>query len=67
MTQQDPGIDASDPVGLCATCRHSRQVHTPRSTFWLCERSATDPSYEKYPRLPIRLCPGYEPRALTPV
>ena len=33
-----------------------------RSTFYLCERSLTDPRYSKYPPLPVLACPGYEPR-----
>jgi hypothetical protein len=51
-----------DPaVGLCARCRHARRVATPRSLFWLCERSRTDPGYARYPRLPMLSCPGFEP------
>jgi hypothetical protein len=30
------------------------------STFYRCERSATDPSFAKYPRLPVLRCSGYE-------
>jgi len=48
-------------VGLCLACRHSRRVPTPRATYWLCELSAIDPRFEKYPRLPVRACSGYEP------
>jgi hypothetical protein len=44
---------------LCETCRHVREVHTPRSRFLLCERSLTDPNYPKYPRQPVVRCPGY--------
>ena len=50
-----------DTVGLCATCTHARRVSTPRSVFILCEKSRVDSSYERYPRLPMRACPGYEP------
>jgi len=60
MTPNDPASDLEAVVGLCARCRHSRRIETPRSTFWLCRRAATDPSFEKYPRLPIRECPGFE-------
>jgi hypothetical protein len=56
---------AEQNVGLCARCRHARQVATPRSLFWLCERSRTDTSYARYPRLPMLDCPGFE--AGTPV
>ena len=50
-----------DP-GLCGTCHHSRVVVTKRgSAFRLCERSATDPAYPRYPALPVMRCAGYEP------
>jgi hypothetical protein len=29
--------------------------------FWLCARSADDPRFAKYPRLPVLRCPGFEP------
>jgi GNAT superfamily N-acetyltransferase len=49
-------------AGLCADCRHARRIVSAReSVFTLCERSKTDPSYPKYPRLPMRACAGYEP------
>ncbi len=53
-------------VGLCAGCRHARIVATPRSEFWLCERSRTDSTYERYPRLPRLECRGYEPGSPLP-
>ncbi|HEY2955663.1 MAG TPA: hypothetical protein VGK89_10495 [Candidatus Eisenbacteria bacterium] len=52
-----------EEVGLCLGCRHARRVPTPRATYWLCELAASDPRFERYPRLPMRSCPGYEPRA----
>jgi len=55
--------DLPAEVGLCFTCRNARQVSTPRSTYWLCELAASDERFEKYPRLPVRSCPGYEPDA----
>jgi hypothetical protein len=49
-------------TGLCADCAHARRVESSRgSVFVLCERSASDPAYAKYPRLPMRDCPGYAP------
>ena len=48
-------------VGLCARCRHASRVPTPRSMFWLCRLSASDARFERYPRLPMLECPGYEP------
>lgn len=54
--------DTLDPrVGLCAACRHARLVDTPRSRFWLCARSRSDPAYPRYPRLPVLSCAGHEP------
>jgi hypothetical protein len=48
--------------GLCERCRHGRTILTDReSRFWLCQRSATDPRFPKYPVLPVLQCIGYEP------
>jgi hypothetical protein len=48
-------------VGLCADCRFMRVVESARgSKFYLCDRSATDPTFPKYPRLPVLHCRGYE-------
>ncbi len=52
------------PVGLCATCLHSRKIQSDRgSLFFLCQLSETDPTFPKYPRLPVLSCPGYAPSA----
>ena len=49
------------PPGLCATCRHSRLIRTSRgSTFRLCERSAMDVRFPRYPALPVLACAGFE-------
>jgi len=57
-----------DPApGLCAECRHVRTIASARgSLFWLCLRADTDPSYARYPRLPVTACPGREPRDAQP-
>ena len=48
-------------VGLCADCRSVRLIESDRgSIFYMCERSATDPRFPKYPRLPVLRCAGYE-------
>ena len=47
-------------VGLCESCAHSRKVQAARSEFWFCERSRTDRSFPRYPRLPVLTCRGYE-------
>jgi hypothetical protein len=49
-------------TGLCATCRHHRWIENRRgSSFLLCEKSAEDPRFRKYPPLPVLGCAGYEP------
>ncbi len=48
-------------IGLCAECQHCRIVQSARSTFYMCQRSLTDPEYRKYPPLPVLRCRGYEP------
>lgn len=49
-------------VGLCADCLHCRVITARRSRFYFCERSAIDPAFPRYPRLPVRVCVGFEPR-----
>jgi hypothetical protein len=50
------------PVGLCGVCRHSRRIETRTgSAFILCQRSATDPRFPRYPPLPVLSCAGFEP------
>jgi hypothetical protein len=50
-------------AGLCDSCVHQRVVKNTRgSGFSLCERSRTDPSYPRYPRLPVTACAGHERR-----
>lgn len=46
-------------IGLCASCVYRRLVPTARSTFYLCQRSFTDPRFPKYPQLPVLRCIGY--------
>ncbi len=49
-------------IGLCASCRFVEIVVSSReATFYLCTLSATDPSFRRYPVLPVRVCSGYEP------
>ncbi len=48
-------------LGLCADCRYRREiVSATGSVFQRCERGLTDPAYDKYPRLPVLACRGYE-------
>jgi hypothetical protein len=49
-------------VGLCSRCLHMREIRSDRgSTFYMCQLSATDPRFPKYPRLPVLQCLGYQP------
>lgn len=48
-------------IGLCFTCRHAQRVPSRTTVFWLCRLAAVDARFEKYPRLPILRCDGYEP------
>jgi hypothetical protein len=48
-------------VGLCAECRHARVQRSARgSEFWRCLRAETDAGFERYPRLPVEECSGYD-------
>jgi hypothetical protein len=50
-----------DQVGLCFRCRHVRIIRTDRgSMFYQCSRAAADPSYPRYPILPMLECGGFE-------
>lgn len=49
----------ADPVGLCRDCRFAREVPAQNTVYWLCRRSADDPSFPRYPRLPVRACRGF--------
>jgi hypothetical protein len=60
-------LSDSQTIGLCARCRHARIVTTPRSRFWLCARAASDPRFERYPRLPMLECPGHQPGEPVPM
>jgi hypothetical protein len=54
-----------DRVGLCVECRYMRRTKSARgSTFYLCERSATDRSFPRYPRLPVLECSGHEQKVV---
>ena len=49
-------------AGLCASCRFVEVITSSReSTFYLCTLSETNPAFRRYPTLPVRQCPGYQP------
>jgi hypothetical protein len=48
-------------AGLCDSCRNQKIIKSGRgSLFSMCLLSKTDERFPKYPRLPVRECPGYE-------
>lgn len=49
-------------AGLCDRCRWQRLVPGLHTVFSLCVRGLSDPSFRKYPPLPVRQCPGFESR-----
>jgi hypothetical protein len=56
---EDPRDDRQR-IGLCYDCQHSQRIQSDRgSTFYRCKLSDTDPSFTKYPRLPVLYCAGY--------
>jgi hypothetical protein len=65
-TMNDGFVPKSQPnnIGLCADCLHMRQIKSDRgSLFYMCQLSATDEKFPKYPRLPVLRCSGYQPSA----
>lgn len=49
------------PAGLCADCRHLRLIESARSVFVRCGLADEDPSFRRYPPLPVRRCQGHDP------
>lgn len=48
-------------VGLCGSCVQMRQVLSDRgSIFYRCMLSDRNPAFARYPRLPVRSCPGWQ-------
>jgi hypothetical protein len=48
-------------IGLCTSCAHVEVVSSSKgSTFYLCHLSETDPSFRKYPVLPVVTCAGHQ-------
>jgi hypothetical protein len=61
--RQSGQADDFHAAGLCATCAHAQVVTSSRkSRFLLCRVSATDPSYPRYPTLPVRQCAAHQTR-----
>ena len=48
-----------DP-GLCGHCVHCRIIDGARTRFFLCQLSATDARFPRYPPIPVLVCAGHE-------
>jgi DNA-binding NarL/FixJ family response regulator len=46
-------------IGLCLNCQHARSIKGKERFYLLCERSFSDASFPRYPRLPVLRCAGY--------
>ncbi len=58
---------STNEAGLCTECRNVRIIRSDRgSVFYLCQLAAADPRFPKYPSLPVRDCPGFQPAAVEP-
>jgi hypothetical protein len=57
----EPTAHVAGPDSLCETCRHTREIITPKnSRFLLCLLSVTDARYAKYPPQPVVRCEGHK-------
>jgi hypothetical protein len=49
---------------LCFDCVNAQRIQSDRgSTFYRCKLSDTEPSFPKYPRLPVLNCTGFSRKA----
>jgi hypothetical protein len=58
-----PRSNSPDAVGLglCSDCRHAQRIASSKgSQFLLCKFSKIDPSFPKYPPLPVLSCSAHE-------
>jgi hypothetical protein len=54
-----PGFSAH--IGLCSICKHARAIQHPRGgdAYFQCLFEKTDPSYRKFPALPVSVCDAF--------
>ncbi|MGH3444310.1 MAG: DUF1992 domain-containing protein [Nocardioidaceae bacterium] len=58
----DRWSELGSPPGQCEACAHAKLNLTRRGTAYLrCLKAAEDARLARYPRLPVRDCPGFEP------
>ncbi len=55
-----PFTSRLDDPSLCESCQNMREVSTARSRFLLCQLSATNSAFRKYPPQPVVRCNGYQ-------
>src|SRR5258706_3431385 len=66
MTPIHDGAPGKLGEGLCSDCTHARRIESDRgSIFILCQFSSVDPTFPKYPRLPVLSCSAYSPGKLS--
>ena len=63
MHEVNPEEANTEAIGLCTACRHHQAVRSARGpTYHRCALSVRDPAFDKYPRLPVLNCGGFECR-----
>jgi len=61
VKEKENAVDRRAAAGRCADCVHARQIKSARgSSFILCELSASNERFPKYPLLPVLACDGYK-------
>ena len=61
MGNEDASTTLDPSVGLCSVCRFVKKQDTKRgAVFYRCGRADQDPSFMKYPPIPIGQCRGFE-------
>jgi len=56
-----PDEKLGEALGLCSNCIHARTIASSKgSRFLLCQLSQSDPTFPKYPRLPVLRCSGHK-------
>jgi hypothetical protein len=62
MSSDEPSDQPKPEVGLCSICRFAKtQRSSKEHTFWRCQRADSEPSFRRYPPLPVSECAGFEP------
>ena len=60
------GTGQPDTRSLCQRCAHVKVITSAKgSTFLLCQLSAVDSRFPRYPPQPVVACGGYMPAAAT--